>query len=631
MSIESLQFVSHVPPLRELSPLAQILIVEGAITPQHAAEAEATAGQSRLRLAEILTANYGVSALTIADAFSTLYQTARIDPRDLPPERNLVAAYGPARAIQTSILPWRRMGETTVILTYKPDQFDRHLPDLASEFAGARMAITTRDQLEKTVIELFGDHLSHAAEHKTPSHMSSRTWRANRAFGLGLTFLLGLSACMIAFPSVTFSTFCTIAIAILLFNTGLKIAVLVANRQPQPSAQCASAAPERLPKITLLVPLFRETDITDHLLARLREIDYPVALLDVLLVTERDDKMTMAALGKTTLPTWMRPLIVLEGSLRTKPRALNFALDFAQGSIIGVYDAEDAPAPDQLRVVAAHFANCGPKVACLQGILDYYNTSTNWLTRCFTVEYATWFRVVLPGLEKLGLVVPLGGTTLFFRREVLENLGGWDAHNVTEDADLGVRLARAGYRTELIGSVTQEEANGRFWPWVKQRSRWLKGYAITYAVHMRAPRQLWRDLGPKRFLGVQLLFVGTLAQFVLAPLLWSFWLIPFGFPHPFITFLPPVWFWTLVGVFFASEVISLIIAAIALRAAGKTWLIKWTITLQFYFPLAAIAAYKGLLELAWKPFYWDKTMHGVLLPKGATAPTPPPARPASAL
>tara|TARA_R110002051_G_scaffold264959_3_gene324906 strand:- start:12652 stop:13488 length:837 start_codon:yes stop_codon:yes gene_type:complete len=211
----------------------------------------------------------------------------------------------------------------------------------------------------------------------------------------------------------------------------------------------------------------------------------------------------------------------------------------------------------------------------------------------------------------MGFVVPLGGTTLFFRRNILEELGGWDAHNVTEDADLGVRLARAGYRTELINSVTGEEANGRAWPWIKQRSRWLKGYAITYAVHIRDPRKLWRELGMKRFFGLQLLFLGTLSQFVLQPVLWSFWLIPFGVPHPIFNLLPTPWFWGLAGLFFASEIVNLVVAGIALKAANKMWLLKWALTLQVYFPLAALAAYKGLIELAWKPFYWDKTMHGV--------------------
>jgi len=216
-------------------------------------------------------------------------------------------------------------------------------------------------------------------------------------------------------------------------------------------------------------------------------------------VLEDNDTTTRKALCRTSLLTWMRSIVVPEGTLRTKPRALNYALDFARGSIVGVYDAEDSPDPNQLRIVAATFANAGPQVVCLQGILDYYNSGANWLTRCFTIEYASWFRVVLPGYARMGLVVPLGGTTLFFRHDILEKLGGWDAHNVTEDADLGLRLARAGYETVFIPSVTQEEANGRFWPWVKQRSRWLKGYAITYCVHMRDPGRLWRDLGPWRF------------------------------------------------------------------------------------------------------------------------------------
>lgn len=143
---------------------------------------------------------------------------------------------------------------------------------------------------------------------------------------------------------------------------------------------------------------------------------------------------------------------------------------------------------------------------------------------------------------------------------------------------------------------------------------------------MRSPRRLWQDLGPKQFFGVQLLFAGTLSQFVLAPVLWSFWLIPFGFAHPFVDLLSPAWFWALVGMFVTSELVNFVISAIALRSAKKLWLVKWAVTLQLYFPLAAIAAYKGLIELAWKPFYWDKTMHGVLLPKVATGPPQLPER-----
>ncbi|MFT4917157.1 MAG: cellulose synthase/poly-beta-1,6-N-acetylglucosamine synthase-like glycosyltransferase, partial [Yoonia sp.] len=369
-----------------------------------------------------------------------------------------------------------------------------------------------------------------------------------------------------------------------------------------------------------------EKAIASQLLDRIKLIDYPRDKLDICLVMEIDDETTREALRQTTLPTWLRPILVPKGTLKTKPRAMNYALDFARGSLVGVYDAEDAPAPDQLRKAARHFANRGDKVACLQGVLDYYNAPANWVTRCFTLEYAGWFRVGLPGLERLGLVVPLGGTTLFFRRNVLERIGAWDAHNVTEDADLGVRLARHGYRTELIATTTQEEANGRFWPWIKQRSRWLKGYAITYGVHMRDPGLLYRELGARRFWGFQILFAGTLSQFVLAPVLWSFWVMPFGIAHPMATYLQGWVLISVVGLFIISELTNMFVFALGVTKAKKMWLIRWIPTMHFYFPMAAVAAYKGFYELTCKPFYWDKTAHGILPP---TKPTASPVRPTS--
>ncbi len=608
----------HTSDVRRFSGLSNLLVDDGIICPEDAEAAENIAQRQGLRVADVLTSRFGIAKLTIAQTFSTLYQCQLINPCDSSSDPTLLDEFGPTKAIRSGILPWRRMGSTTIILTDKPDQFDKFHADLTKQFGPCRMAITTRDLLETSVVATHRDWLCFDAETKVAANFSSRTWNAQRALRWGIGGLAALTGAAIVFPQITVIALCALASTILILNMGVKACAAVIGFNHQLTPHQVTAA--RLPHITLLIPLFRETEIAQHLLSRLRSIDYPRELLDICLVTESDDTTTRDALGKTVLPTWMRPIVVPQGTLRTKPRALNFALDFARGSIIGVYDAEDAPDPDQLQIVAHHFANRGPSVACLQGVLDYYNDSANWLTRCFTIEYASWFRVILPGLERMGLVVPLGGTTLFFRRDVLEELGGWDAHNVTEDADLGVRLARAGYTTELIPTVTQEEANGRFWPWIKQRSRWLKGYAITYTVHMREPRKLWRDLGAKRFWGVQLLFAGTLSQFVLAPVLWSFWLIPLGWHHPFHDTLPTAWFWILAITFFVAEAINLAVAAIALRAANKTWLIKWALTLQIYFPMAAIAAYKGLIELAWKPFFWDKTTHGILLPKGSIPP-----------
>lgn len=243
-------------------------------------------------------------------------------------------------------------------------------------------------------------------------------------------------------------------------------------------------------------------------------------------------------------------------------------------------------------------------------MLDYFNARTNWLSRCFTIEYATWFRIVLPGMEKMGFAVPLGGTTLFFRRGVLEQLGGWDAHNVTEDADLGVRLARLGYTTELVETVTKEEANCRVWPWIKQRSRWIKGYAMTYGVHMRDPRRLWRELGARRFWGVQIVFLGTLSHLILAPVLWSYWLLAFGLPHPLAEVMPGWVVWAMFATFLTAEAINIGVGLIAVSTPGRRFLKLWVPTLHVYFPLASLAALKGLGEIVRKPFFWDKTQHG---------------------
>jgi cellulose synthase/poly-beta-1,6-N-acetylglucosamine synthase-like glycosyltransferase len=244
-------------------------------------------------------------------------------------------------------------------------------------------------------------------------------------------------------------------------------------------------------------------------------------------------------------------------------------------------------------------------------VLDYYNPRTNWLSRCFTIEYAGWFRLILPGIARLGLVVPLGGTTLFFRRDILDRLGGWDAHNVTEDADLGLRLARHGYRTELIDTVTGEEANCRALPWIKQRSRWIKGYMMTWAVHMRSPALLWRQLGPRGFVGVQILFFGSFAQTLLAPLLWSFMLVPFGLDHPLLAVLPPAAVWAMIAIFLLSEAVNLAVGIIGLRRTRHRLSAWWVPTMKLYFPLATVAAYKALVELVTRPFYWDKTSHGL--------------------
>lgn len=611
------------------SAIGRILLRRGLVSARRLHDAEIATARQDARLMDTLRLGLALPAAKLAEAEAELAGAALIDPVQFPPDQRLFAACGPALCLRHGLLPWRRVGGATVVLTSRPDQFARHRDSLSLLLGPIRMAVAREDRIHTALQRRCGPALARAAEARVAGAESCRGWDYRKAQMRALTALAVIAALLIVAPVGTLALVTAWAVLTLALSTALKVAATVIHlRSPAAPRFAANPVPARLPVVSILVPLFRERAIASHLLARLSAIDYPHELLDVCLVLEADDLTTRAALDETNLPRWMRAVTVPHGVLKTKPRALNYALDFARGSIVGVYDAEDAPDPAQIRAVVARFAQVGPDVACLQGILDFYNAESNWLARCFTIEYATWFRIVLPGLEKLGLVLPLGGTTLFFRRDVLESLGGWDAHNVTEDADLGLRLARHGYRTEMIQTVTDEEANARLWPWVKQRSRWLKGYAITYGVHMRNPARLWRELGAWRFFGVQLLFLGTLSQFALAPLLWSFWLLPLGFGHP-LTGLLPWWMFVLLGsIFLVSEVINIAVSAIAVTRAGKPRLIKWTLTLHLYFPLAAVASYKGLWELTRRPFYWDKTAHGIFAPT-VSRPAAPLPRPVS--
>ncbi len=603
--------------------LGAFLLSEGLLTLAGLQRARDIAAGEDVALREILLAEGALAPRVLEAAERRFWRAGAPDLRRDGPDPRLVDALGARRCLRHALVPWRRIGRMTVVVTGRPERFADHLPELQARFGRVAMALAPEAEVQSAVAHCRSEALAAAAETRVPASLSCRGALASQArlAVIALAGMLALGAALA--PVATFAVLAASAVLTLCAAQGLKLAATLAMlTRPRPPHELPGPV-QRLPVVSILVPLFREREIARHLVMRLRAIDYPSELLDVCLLVEADDETTKATLAETALPGFMRILRVPRGALKTKPRALNYGLDFCRGSIVGVYDAEDAPAPDQIRRVVAQFQRSGPQVACLQGVLDYYNSRSNWLSRCFTIEYAAWFRLVLPGVARLGLPIPLGGTTLFFRRRALEALGGWDAHNVTEDADLGLRLARHGYRTELVATETREEANCRAWPWIKQRSRWLKGYALTWAVHMRRPGRLWRELGPWRFFGVQALFFATVAQFALAPVLWSFWLMLAGVPHPLDRWLGAGAAAALVALFLASELLNIAVGALAVARTRHAGLIPWVPTLHFYYPLATFAALKGLAEMVLSPHYWDKTAHGVFAPTdGAEAPVP---------
>ncbi|WP_082223985.1 glycosyltransferase [Pseudorhodobacter wandonensis] len=585
------------------------LLRDGLISADDLVQALSLQKRHRGRLSDILLARQMIAEKPLYQALARHWNVRLINPLSKPADPRLIDRLGAATCLREGLIPWQAVGEIVVVATAYPEDFAKHSKMLRAAFGSVVMALAPVSQIQAAVMKARSALLNDAAENRVAASESCRNYGSE---GLAIKVALGIGVFCLGLwlsPSFVGLAFTFWASLTLFLSTALRTgAVIAALRYIEPPNPAPIIA--RPPTVSIMVALFKEGDIAPRLIRRLDRLEYPRDLLDILLVVEENDHLTRNALKSVDLPPWMRVVVVPDGPLKTKPRALNFGLDLCRGSIIGVYDAEDAPEPSQIRKVVERFYQRGADVACLQGILDFYNPNTNWLSRCFTMEYASWFRIILPGLQRLGFAIPLGGTTLFFRRAALEDLGGWDAHNVTEDADLGMRLARHGYRTEMLDTVTEEEANCRTLPWVRQRSRWLKGYMMTWAVHMRAPVLLWRQLGAWKFIGFQVLFLCTLSQFLLAPVLWSFWLVPLGFSHPLAAALSPLAMLALYGSYLLTEVINLTVNVMGLRKTNHSINKLWVATLHFYFPLGALASYKAAWEMVTKPFYWDKTSHG---------------------
>jgi len=598
------------------APIGTVLKDQGVITDLALYRALARQRQVPRRLGDILRLNGALDSGALTRGLAAQAGILAIDLDQLPADPQASAGRDPRRMLRLGFLPWRRMNGKLVCALADPADI-AHLratmPDAARHLA---FVLADRAQIEAEIARLFATDLARAARSRCPRALSCRAWAGGRArLRLGLV-AAALTATVVQAPMallLAVLVWITLVNALTTLVRGFALVDSFRRSDTPPAGEniIPLHAPDARPVISLLIPLYRESGTLQHLIDALDRSTYPKELLDVIFICEPDDPVTPLTLARIVPPPWCRVLTAPDDTLRTKPRALNYALDFARGDIVGIYDAEDRPEPGQLAAIAAQFAAAPPQVGALQGHLDFYNSRRNWLSRCFSIEYAIWFRVLLRGMQRLGMPLPLGGTTVFFRRGALEAVGAWDAHNVTEDADLGMRLARRGYRTEVAATTTWEEANFRTLPWIRQRARWLKGYAMTWTTHMRRPAALWRDLGPAGFLGFQVLLLGGLTAYLATPLFWCLWLGYWGFDLAlFDRGTPALW-----GGFFASmligQTVMLSVAARAVWARGRRHLLATIPILALYWPLGAIAAYRAVLEIFTRPFYWDKTEHGL--------------------
>ena len=381
--------------------------------------------------------------------------------------------------------------------------------------------------------------------------------------------------------------------------------------RPSLTGNDENLAGAELPVYSVLVPLFKETPVLNQLLRALSNLNYPAEKLDIKIIVEEIDTAMQKALLMYDLPAQFEVIVVPRGSPQTKPRALNYALQFCRGSLLTIYDAEDVPEPNQLRDAALKFSQGDENLACLQAQLAFYNPDENWLARQFSVEYATLFGLILPTLAALNLPLPLGGTSNHFRIGILREIGGWDPYNVTEDADLGLRLARLGFRTGVLDSFTYEEANTQLMNWLRQRARWIKGFMQTWLVHMRNPVKTAAELGPAGFWAFQSVTAGIVVSAIFYPFLsaLAIWLL----------LVSPQSSDLLTGslkalnleVFTLGFGVSMLAGAKALRQRG---LYGWWFTIAsmpVYWLLISVAAWLALWQFIFSPFTWNKTEHGL--------------------
>jgi cellulose synthase/poly-beta-1,6-N-acetylglucosamine synthase-like glycosyltransferase len=369
---------------------------------------------------------------------------------------------------------------------------------------------------------------------------------------------------------------------------------------------------EDLPIYTIHLPVYKEDKLIKKLIWNLQALDYPREKLDIKLLIEEDDDKTLNAVRNLDFPAIFEVVVVPFHMPKTKPKACNYGLHFSRGKYLTIYDAEDIPDTDQLKKVVAFFNKLPAHFICIQCALNYFNRNENFLTRMFTLEYSYWFDYMLPGLDTLDIPIPLGGTSNHFKLDTLIELGGWDPFNVTEDADLGVRAYAKGYKIAVLNSTTYEEANNEPFNWIRQRSRWIKGYMQSYLVHMRNPYKLYKKIGLKGFLGFSFFIGATPLTFLVYPFLLLIFISYLVFDLSSIRTLFPDW--VLFMSIFNLMVGNILMIYINMMAVFKRRfyeLILFAIANPIYWLMHSISAYKGLYQLVVNPFYWEKTNHGL--------------------
>jgi len=502
------------------------------------------------------------------------------------------------------------------------DPTDTVALDEASSYLERRVTpvLTTERQFDAAMEAVYrGDYLVRSASDllsRTPEDSAFQVFSRGQKLTMALLcvgFVVGLALNYIVTISLLVSLAVVFYFAFSAYKLFLIYKALARTLEVSVTPEQLALLEDRdLPVYSVIVPMYKEPGVLPILIDALDRLDYPKTKLEILLMLEEDDTVTIEAAHHMRLPEGFQVLVVPHGQPKGKPKACNYGLIHARGEFVVLFDAEDVPEPDQLKKALIAFRQGGEQLVTVQAKLNYFNRDQNILTRWFTSEYAMWFDLLLPGLDNSGAPIPLGGTSNHFRTERLRELGGWDPFNVTEDADLGIRLFKKGYRTTVVNSTTYEEANSNLYNWIRQRSRWIKGYMQTWLVHMRNPYRLWRSIGTYPFISLQLVIAGTFFAFLMNPIFWGltglWFLTHWGIIER--VFPGPIFYLGAIALYFGNFAFVYINVAGSLRREYHH-LVKYTLLTPVYWMLMSVAAWKALWQLLRNPFYWEKTDHGL--------------------
>jgi cellulose synthase/poly-beta-1,6-N-acetylglucosamine synthase-like glycosyltransferase len=596
--------------------LGHILLEQELITPLQLKDALEKSKQSGMRLGEVLVGEGVLGYQHVYRALATYHQLPYIDLLKERPDLTLLRSEEAELYLTLGVMPWKREGSMVVIATSE-------ISELTQRWAIQRFGhdinyvMTSPYDIRRSVEDAFSERLSEKSRfalwHAMPNMSAMNTMPLGQCL-LFLVFASAFAASSIHYPWPTLLSFIGACHAIYFGMMLFKATVFIAGRKAHETIdwdeRIATILENQLPIYTVLIPMYHEVAKLPHMLGAMKKLDYPQSKLDIKLVLEADDYDTLNAAFQLK-PSYNFDIIRVPTSYpRTKPKACNYALRFARGQFVTVYDADDEPDPLQLKKAVWSFKNLPRNVICLQARLNYYNAYDNWLTRFFSLEYAMLFNALLHGLERMNIPIPLGGTSNHIWLSKLKELGEWDPFNVTEDADLGTRLAARGYKTAMIDSDTLEESPNHFSAWMFQRSRWIKGYMQTWLVHMRHPVELYQTLKLPGFIGFQF-FIGLSSfAFLSAPivaLLYCIWLFASNYPFP-------VW---LIILTVANLTFNFCLHSICALDIIKKYrnprlsLVLSALTYPFYLIMHSMASYLALWQLLVKPHVWNKTTHGV--------------------